>query len=141
MGQQVEPAGDGLPGPEVDMLAAQLRADAGDTDTFFTVLVDKLRDALGGRVTVQQRGRGMRRRAPEITAVAVDLTEAGDGVLLRAERLSSGIRCTAARPVRGIVVSNRPVSMAEWLQMLATGLSEQAGRSEATRQALGELLT
>lgn len=128
-------------GARVDLLAAQLRADAGDVDTFFGVLVVKLRDALGDRVTVEGGSRGLRRRDRPPTGVAVDLTEAGEGMVLRAERVAAGVQCTAARPVRGIVVSNRTVPMGEWLQLLADGLARQAERSEATRRALGELLT
>lgn len=141
MADELDEVGGADAGASVDLLAAQLRADAGDADTFFTVLVTKLRDALGDRVTVEGGGRGLLRRDRPATGVAVDLTEAGDGVVLRAQRSPSGIQCTAARPVRGIVVSNRAVPMAEWLQLLADGLAQQAGRSEATRRALGELLT
>lgn len=141
MGQEVERIGGDSLGVDMDMLAAQLRSDAGETDTFFTVLVTKLRDALGDRVRVEQRGRGLRRRPTEATAVEVDLTEAGDGTVLRAERTTTGVRCTAARPVRGVVLSNRPVPVDEWMGLLVQGLAQQAGRSQRTRDALGGLLT
>lgn len=141
MGQDLEQAGPDEPGLAVDLLAAQLRADAGDTETFFAVLVAKLRDALGERVRVQQAGRGLRRRPAAVTGVEVDLTDAGEGLVLRAERVASGVQCSVARPVRGIVLSNRPLPMAEWLDLLVKGLAEQAGRSQQTRDALGGLLT
>ena len=73
--------------------------------------------------------------------IQIDLTDAGEGLVLRAERHASGVVCSVARPVRGIVLSNRPVPMAEWLEALVQGLAEQAGRSQATRDALGGLLT
>jgi hypothetical protein len=128
-------------GTDVELLAAQLRADAGDTTTFFTVLVDKLRDALGSRVRVDRQGGGWRRRPAQVTAVEVDLTDGGDGLVLRAERHGGEVRCTVARPVRGVVLSNRPVPVAEWIAMLVDGLAQRAARSQQDRDALGGLLT
>jgi len=128
---------------DVDLLAAQIRADSSDTDTFFAVLAMKLSDALGTRVRLQQSGRGhvLRRKDPQVTAIEVDLTEAGDGLVLRAERQSTGVQCSIARPVRGVVLSNRPVPIAEWIEALVRALAEQAQRSEQARDALGGMLT
>lgn len=126
---------------DVDMLAAQIRLDASDNDTFFAVLAVKLQDALGTRVTTKQHGGGLRRKPVQITAVEVDLTEAGDGVVLRAERRNTGVECSVARHVRGVVLSNRPVPVAEWIDGLVKALAEQAKRSEQARNALGGMLT
>lgn len=128
-------------GTQVEMLAAQLRADAADVATFFTVLVDTLGSALGDRVRVERRGGGWRRRPAEVTAVEVDLTEAGDGLVLRAERHGGDVQCTVARPVRGIVLSNRPVAVIEWVDQLVRVLAERADRSAQGRDALGGLVT
>lgn len=128
------------PGLDLELLSSQLRADADDVDTFFAVLSAKLADALGQRVELQRRGRGLRRREAAVVAMAIDLTDGGEGLVLRAERTASGVQCTVARPVRGIVVSNRPVTPAEWVQTLVTGLAERAATSERAREALGGLL-
>lgn len=139
----MEPGGSGAPDDafDVDMLAAQIRLDASDNDTFFAVLAVKLQDALGARVTTKQHGGGLRRKPVQITAVEVDLTEAGDGMVLRAERRSTGVECSVARHVRGVVLSNRPVPVAEWIDSLVKALAEQAKRSEQARNALGGMLT
>jgi hypothetical protein len=136
-----EPGATAAAGVDVELLAAQLRADASDTATFFTVLVDKLRDALGPRVRVDQEGGGWRRRPVQVTAVEVDLTDGGDGLVLRAERHGGEVRCSIARPVRGIVLSTRPVPVSEWLAALVDGLARRAERSQQDRDALGGLLT
>lgn len=141
MGSELEHVSADDGGFDVDLLAAQIRADSSDTDTFFAVLAVKLSDALGGRVRLKQSGRGLRRKAPVVTAIEVDLTEAGDGLVLRAERQSTGVQCSVARPVRGVVLSNRPVPIAEWIETLTAALAEQAQRSEQARDALGGMLT
>ena len=128
-------------GLDVELLSAQLRADAADTDTFFAVLATKLAGALGERVRLDRRGRGLRRRDPEVVAIEVDLTDADGGLVLRAQRQTTGVQCTAARPVRGIVLSNRPVSMGEWVDLLVGTLADRAARSGQARDALGGLLS
>ncbi len=128
-------------GLDVELLSAQLRADAADTDTFFAVLATKLAGALGERVRLDRRGRGLRRRDPEVIAIEVDLTDADGGLVLRAQRQTTGVQCTAARPVRGIVLSNRPVSMGEWVDLLVGTLADRAARSGQARDALSGLLS
>ena len=133
--------GEGGTGLDVELLSAQLRADAADTDTFFAVLAAKLADALGERVRLDRRGHGLRRREPAVVGMEVDLTDAGDGVVLRAERTPSGVRCSVARPVRGIVVSTRPVTTAQWVEALVGALADRAAASAQARDALSGLLT
>lgn len=141
MGSELDDIGGTGGNFDVDLLAAQIRADSSDTDTFFAVLAIKLSDALGGRVRLQKSGRGLRRKAPVVTGIEVDLTEAGDGLVLRAERQNTGVQCSIARPVRGVVLSNRPVPIAEWIETLTVALADQARRSEQARDALGGMLT
>jgi hypothetical protein len=124
----------------LDLLAAELRADASDVATFFAVLADKLADSLPGRVAVERRRPGWR-RPPEVTAVEVNLAEGGDGTILRAERAGQELRCSVARSVRGVLVSNRPVPPDAWVATLVEELGALAARSEQTRSALGGLLT
>ncbi|HTT86138.1 MAG TPA: hypothetical protein VMF60_02120, partial [Acidimicrobiales bacterium] len=76
-----------------DMVAAQVRADAADTDTFFGVLVTKMRDALGDRVTVRHAG-GLFKRDHPVIGISMDLTHGGEGTLLSAERDRGDVTCT-----------------------------------------------
>jgi hypothetical protein len=139
-------AGSDLPYPsaaspdlvDLDQLSAVIRADATDTDSFFRVLATKLADALGERVQIRREG-GMFKRDKAAVGILVDLSN-GAGVVLEANRKGNGIECTVSRPVRGIVISSKPVSLAEWLDTLARSLAQEAQQSEQTWAALHGLL-
>jgi len=132
--------GAGEPVAGLDLLAAELRADAGDVATFFSVLAEKLADTLAGHVTLERRRSGWRRPG-EVVAVQVNLAEGGDGTILRAERHGQELRCSVARSVRGVLLSNRPVSPDAWVATLIEELRALAGRSEQARAALEGLVT
>ena len=137
-GGDLVPPSDPLPG--FDMVAASIRADASDVDTFFRVLVAKMSDALGDRVKVKRSGGRLKRDRPA-TGVEVDLTTGGAGVVLAATREHDAITCTVARRVRGIVLSTRAVSMTDWIDELVSALADEAKKSEQTWSALHGLLS
>jgi hypothetical protein len=137
-GGALEPQSDTLPG--FDMVAASIRADAADMESFFRVLVAKMADALGDRVTVKRSG-GLLKRDRPVVAVEMDLTSAGAGVVLAAQREHNAIACTVVRRVRGIALSTKQVSMPEWIEELVTALGEEAKRSQQTWSALHGLLS
>jgi hypothetical protein len=137
-GGEIEPQSDSLPG--FDMVAASIRADASDTETFFRVLVAKMCDALGDRVTVKRSG-GLLKRDRPVTGVEMDLTNAGGGIVLAASREHDTVSCTVVRRVRGIALSTKQVSMPEWIEELVAALAEEANRSQQTWSALHGLLS
>ena len=137
-GGALEPQSDALPG--FDMVAASIRADASDTETFFRVLVAKMSDALGDRVTVKRSG-GLLKRDRPVTGIELDLTSVGAGVVLAASREHDAIACTVARRVRGIALSTKQVSMPEWIEELVSALAEEAKRSQQTWRALHGMLS
>jgi hypothetical protein len=123
--------------PEVDLLAASLRADLADLDVFVEVLADKLTAAIPGAVEVVRAGGGrFRRSRPRVESVEVTL---GDR-RLRLARTPGGLRTEVVHEVRGIRLSGEDVPPEAWVQALATGLAEQAGRSAAARDAVQRLL-
>jgi len=137
-GGALEPQADALPG--FDMVAASIRADASDAETFFRVLVAKMSDALGDRVSVKRSG-GLLKRDRPVTGVEMDLTNAGAGLVLAATRERDAITCTVARRVGGIALSTRHVSMPEWIEELVSALADEAKRSQQTWSALHGLLS
>jgi hypothetical protein len=137
MGEELEPLG-GATG--FDLVAAQVRADSADADTFFKVLALKLSDALGDRVKLE-RGGGLLKRDKPVTGIELDLSSGGSGVVLRAERGRTGVSCTAMRKVRGIALSTKELTMPQWVEELVSALSEEAKRSGQTSQALQGLLS
>jgi hypothetical protein len=122
------------------MVAASIRADASDTETFFRVLVTKMSDALGDRVSVKRAG-GLLKRDRPVTAVEMDLTSGGAGIVLAASREHNGIACTVVRRVRGIALSTKQVSMTEWIDELVSALDQEAKNSQQTWNALHGLLS
>lgn len=126
--------------PGFDMVAASIRADASDLETFFRVLVAKMSDALGDRVTVKRSG-GLLKRDRPVTGVEMDLTTGGGGVVLTASRDHNAISCTVARRVRGISLSTKEVPMSEWIDELVAALAEEAKRSQQTWSSLHGLLS
>ena len=120
---------------DIDLLAASLRADSADLDTFTEALAVKLVEALPGAVRVQ-RARGRLFGAKRVDRIAVD---AGDQRLeLRAA--GGSIETVCARVSGGIVLKTEPVAMDEWLRRLSRALAAEAQRSQVTRQALERLL-
>jgi hypothetical protein len=131
----VDPAGGDL---DLDLLSASIRADAADTDSFFRVLASKLEDALGDRVHIKLEG-GLFKRDRAAVGITVDLAT-GAGVVLEATRKGSAVECMVNRPVRGIVVSSKPVSLPEWIDSLTRALADEARHSAQTWKALHGML-
>jgi hypothetical protein len=118
---------------DLDLLAASLRADAGDVATFTEALAAKLSEALPGAATVQRGGllgRGAVRR------ISVDA--GGERLELRAA--GGSIETVCARVSGGIVLKTEPLGIEEWLGRLTEALAAEAARSQTTRQALERLL-
>ncbi len=121
--------------PDLDLLAASLRADSGDLKTFVESLAVKLEETIPGRVEVQRRRSGL--RGPKaVRRIAVD---AGD---LRLELMAQdgAIDTRCSRLSAGIVLKSEPLDTDAWLRALGQALVHEAGRSEATRAALARLL-
>lgn len=143
MGEELEPS-DSLDESEqeagFDLVAAQVRAYGADADTFFEVLASKLKDALGDRVKLERVG-GLLKRSHLVSGIELDLTSSGEGMVLRARRERTGVSCSVARSVRGIVLSTKQMPVGEWIEELVGALSQEAERSERTWTALHGLLS
>ena len=129
-----------MPGEEptavdIDLLAATLRADAGDLGTFVEALAAKLEDAVPGRVTTERRRDGMfgpkrvRRIALDAGGRRLELRSGGGSVQALASRVSGGI-----------VIKSEELAIDEWLGVLGEVLAAEAQSSTTTRQALARLL-
>jgi hypothetical protein len=120
---------------DIEMLAASLRADAGDVRSFVEALAAKLEEAVPGAVRVERQREGMlgpkrvRRIALDAGDVRLELTASRAGVETRYARLSGGI-----------VLKSDTLDIDAWLVRLGDALAAQAKRSDTTRQALERLL-
>lgn len=122
--------------PDLDLLAASLRADAGDTAAFLDALAARLEGALPGQVEVDRKGR-MFGGAKHARRIAVRLADShyeieGDGGALVARRRSV---------VRGIALKSEDLAVEAWIENLSRDLLALAESSERGRLALERLLT
>jgi hypothetical protein len=116
-----------------EILAASLRADARDLDTFMEVLAAKLSASFPESTDVDRegfRGRG------RVRSISVAFGEQRYGL----ERTSTGVTCQRARVVREIVLKNEELGLDDWIESLSEDLAEAAERSERGRLALERLL-
>jgi hypothetical protein len=128
----------GVPDPAgswgLDMAAATLRIDTGDTDALFEALGNKLQRILGPRAQVQREG-GLRRNK-RIAKIVVD-TGAGR---LEATRGRTGPVFLSVHAVRGITLQTAEIPADAWLEQLVAMVGDEASRSAEVRNALGQLL-
>ncbi len=122
--------------PNLDLLAAALRADGGDLGAYIESLAVKLEQAVPGRVRVERRRSGL--RGPKaVRSVALD---AGDR-RLELSWTGGSLQARTAKLSGGIVLKNETLDVDEWVAALGQILAAEAERSEATRRALERLLT
>jgi hypothetical protein len=140
----MEPSGGdhGLgPMGDVHLLAATLRADRTDVESYARVLGGALADTLpAGMVEVEyRRGLADRMGGRRGRPVAV-LLHGEDRDLELREGPRGGVEAQVRQIVRGIVISRRTVTVDEWLQALAEDLTRTAAKNAAARAALDRLL-
>jgi hypothetical protein len=117
-----------------ELLAASLRADARDLNSFFEALATKLSASLPESTNVDRegfRGRG------RVKSISVDLGAHRYGL----ESNSAGVICLRASAVRGIVLKSEELSIDEWIDSLSRDLAEGAEQSDRGRLALDRLLS
>jgi hypothetical protein len=126
--------------PDVDLLAAALRADSEDLEVYSRVLTESLVGALPTGMVEIARDPSMRDRIAgrpgPVRSVRIAF---GDTTLELASGHGAPVaRC--ARAVRGVIISSKEISVDEWTRMLADQLALRAKDSADARAALGRLL-
>jgi hypothetical protein len=122
--------------PDLDLLAASLRADATDTAAFLEALAARLEGALPDRVEVQRKG-GLFGGGKRVRRIAVRLGDThyeieGDGGAAVARKRNV---------VRGIALKSEELPVEAWIEALSADLLVLAQSSERGRAALERLLT
>jgi hypothetical protein len=122
-------------GMDIDLLAASLRADAGDLGAFVEALAAKLEQAVPGAVNVERRRDGM--FGPKrVRRIALDA--GGQRLELRTD--GATVQTACSRLSGGIVLKREELGTDEWLRALGEALAVAAQHSKTTRQALERLL-
>ena len=124
------------PGMGFELLAASLRADAGDTLAFMEALATKLGGALPHRVRVE-RGGGLFSHAHPVRQITVNL---GDWQYLVTATPDGALEAARTHAVRGIALKSEPVALDQWIEDLSAGLAALAQASLQDRMALQRLL-
>jgi hypothetical protein len=126
---------------DVDALAAALRASSADLEIYARVLTVSLSEALPAGMVEVQRDQSLRDRLAGrpgvVRSVRISL---GDTSLELARGDAGAPVARTARAVRGVIISSKEVSVAEWTRLLADQLAARARDSEAARAALAKLL-
>jgi hypothetical protein len=121
--------------PEVDLLAASLRADRVEGATFLQVLGMKLAEALPDLVRVEYEQK-LLRRTGRVRKVEAALGE----WVFELEMVAGRLVARVAHVVRGMRLRTDETSPEEWAARLAAELRRLAERSAAARDAIARLL-
>ena len=127
-----------MPGDDdsLDLIAAALRADAGDLDAFVEGLAAKLELTIPGKVKITRRRDSM--LGPKrVCQIALD----AGGERLELVKNGTLVETRRARLSGGIVLKTEPLPTDAWIEALGEALKAEAQRSDTTRQALERLLT
>jgi hypothetical protein len=124
-----------------DLVAAALRADSADVAIYARVLTDSLGDVLPPGVVEIDRERSMsdrmRGRPGEVAKITVRL---GEQVLTLA-RQRGQLAAEVCKEVRGVVLSRKPVPVAEWAAELTRAMLAYADQNAQAAQVLRRLVT
>jgi hypothetical protein len=125
---------------DLHLIAAALRSDRADIESYTRVLTSVLGDALPpGMVTVEHKRTMADRMAGRAgTPVSLLVATPEEQLELRQER--HGVAGEIRQVVRGVTIKRRLVGIDEWLVALAGVLAEVAQSSAAARAALTNLL-
>jgi hypothetical protein len=121
--------------PDLDLVAAALRADLSDIGAFVEGLATRLELALPGIAQVKRVKSGF--RGPKLVSEIV--VQAGDE-RLQLQRDGGLVQASRCRISGGIVIKTEALDIDTWLSALAVAVAEQAQRSERTRLALQQLV-
>jgi len=120
---------------DLELAAAQLRADGADVRVLLKVLVDQLSDALGPRLHVDRAG-GRFRKSDEIRSLTITMQDDQFDAVVD----GSVLRCTIGHSSGGIRIRSEKVEMDAWLGRLLAALQQEADHSQAVRLALENIV-
>ncbi|MGH2877370.1 MAG: hypothetical protein ACRDNJ_11520 [Solirubrobacteraceae bacterium] len=120
---------------DIDLLAASLRADAGDVGAFVEALAAKLEAAVPAGVSVE-RPRGRLFGARRVQRIVLDAGERR----LELRAVEGSVETYCSRLSGGIVLKREQMDTDAWMRALGEALAVQAEHSATTRQALERLL-
>jgi hypothetical protein len=125
------------PSQELDLAAAEVRADRADTHALIEALAARLEEALP-RVAVIKRRKvgGFLSKQTEVERIDVSLEDQR----FELDHSRGGCQCTRHTVVRGITLKREEVPLAQWIRELVAEVTRAAAVGEQARIALEGLL-
>ena len=125
------------PGRELDLAAAELRADSTDSRALIEALAERLEQALP-RLAVVKRRRvgGLLSKRSEVERIDIAL----DDQRFELEENRGALRCTRNKLVRGITLKHEELPLAQWIGELVSAVGAAATLGEQARISLEGLL-
>jgi hypothetical protein len=120
---------------DFDLVAASLRADAGDLASFVEALATKLEGSFPEHVSVDRKG-GFLGGGRRVRKLEVELGASRFGL----ESEAGSVACRRRNIVRGIALSSEQLSLDRWIEELSRELANAASETERGRVALQRLL-
>jgi hypothetical protein len=120
---------------DFDLVAASLRADSADLETFVEALAVKLTQSFPAHVTVERR-KGWKPGPRPVRRITAEL---GDD-RLELEHEDGRLDCRRRELVRGIALRSEELELGPWIDALSRSLVAEAEKSERGREALRQLL-
>jgi hypothetical protein len=118
---------------DIDLVAASLRADAGDLRVYVEELARKLEQSFPGRCSVRRSGLLGKGQVRLITVTAGDAR-------YELEHKDATVVARRTSVVRGIALKSEQLGLDQWIDSLAAEVLAEAERSEHGRLALENLL-
>jgi hypothetical protein len=122
--------------PDFDLVAASLRADSSDLETFVEALATKLEASFPGHVKVERKGS---RFVPGVRRVRRISLPLGDSTF-ELEHDAGRVSCSKRAVVRGIALRTEELPLDIWVDTLSAALVAEAGSSASARAALERLV-
>ena len=125
------------PGLELDLAAAEVRADSVDTHALIEALAARLEEALP-RIAVVKRRRvgGLFSKQTEVERIEVSL----DDQRFELDHSRGGCQATRHKVVRGITLKREELPLSEWIRELVAEVTRAAAVGEQARLVLEGLL-
>jgi hypothetical protein len=125
---------------DLHLIAAALRADRADVESYTRVLTTVLGAALPPGMVEVERKRSMadRMNGRPGTPVSLTVTTPDEQLSLRQE--AHGVHAEVRQIVRGVTIKRTTVALDDWLVALAGLVSRLAAGSAAAREVLTKLL-
>jgi hypothetical protein len=121
---------------QIEQMAAAIRANSSDLQTFMEVLATKLEGSLPNQTQVVRQSRFLSREHP-VKEIKIVLNDHH----YRVYKEQQGTLITeTVKVVRGIALKTEQIPMEQWIEELATALAQESTHSSAARLALEQFL-